>query len=173
MHLVKLWHSNLFHNLGLFSTSKRVGLNPLWISQVVQSLVAWNYHLLSFDLIADLSSLRTLHTKAQQIGISHLCKFVEFFSKLVRDFQHLARFRYCKICVAMLCKFYFILKASCNTKSFQKNCFQVHNNQAKFWGNFFCCDFFVLFQITLLFVVFLVKDVQEKLGFIAWQIGRI
>jgi hypothetical protein len=30
-----------------------------------------------------------------------------------------------------------------------------------------------LFQITLLFVVFLVKDVQEKLGFIAWQIGRI
>jgi hypothetical protein len=41
--LVKLWHSDLFHNLGINLTFKKVGLNALWISQVVQGLVVQDY----------------------------------------------------------------------------------------------------------------------------------
>jgi hypothetical protein len=56
-HTDDLPHLDSFQNLRLTPTSKRVGLNPLQTSQVVQGLVTWGYHLPSFDLITDLFSL--------------------------------------------------------------------------------------------------------------------
>jgi len=45
---------DLSHNLVLALISKPVGLNSIQISQVIQSLVPWDYHLSSHGLIIDL-----------------------------------------------------------------------------------------------------------------------
>ncbi len=57
--------SDLSHNLWLTSTPRWVGPNLLRTFQVVQSVVAWDYHLLSHDVTTNLclvqrfSALRT------------------------------------------------------------------------------------------------------------------
>lgn len=53
-HLVKLQHLDLFRNLGLIPTVRWVEQNLLQTSQVVQGLVAWHYHFLSFNLTINL-----------------------------------------------------------------------------------------------------------------------
>ncbi len=56
-HADELQHSDLFPNLGITPTSKRVRLNLLGTSQVVQGLDTQDYHLPSFNLTTNLSSL--------------------------------------------------------------------------------------------------------------------
>jgi hypothetical protein len=58
-HLVKLQHSVLSCNLGLFPTSRRVKLKYVADFRMVQGLVARDYHLLSSSLTTDLSNSRT------------------------------------------------------------------------------------------------------------------
>ncbi len=52
--LVEFLHSNSFHNLMLTPTSRWMGLHPLQTSQVIQGLVAQDYHLSFFGLIVNL-----------------------------------------------------------------------------------------------------------------------
>jgi hypothetical protein len=62
-HIGEIQHSNLSHNLGLTPSFRWVGLNPLWTSQVVQSLVTWHYHLSSSTLTTDMFNPRTWHVE--------------------------------------------------------------------------------------------------------------
>jgi hypothetical protein len=59
MHLVKPQHSVLSRNLGLFPTSRGVGLKYVADFRMVQGLVARDYHLSSSGLTTDLSNSRT------------------------------------------------------------------------------------------------------------------
>ncbi len=52
--LDEFWHSCLFGNLGLTSTSRQVGFDLLWISHVIHGLVIWDYHLSFHNLIINL-----------------------------------------------------------------------------------------------------------------------
>ncbi len=56
-HTDELPHLDSSRNLRLTSTSRRVGLNLLQTSQVVQDLAAWGYHLLSSNITTYLFSL--------------------------------------------------------------------------------------------------------------------
>jgi len=55
-------HSDSFCNPKLTSTFGSVGLNLLWTFQVVQSIVAWDYHLSSDGLTTKLCLVHGLNT---------------------------------------------------------------------------------------------------------------